>query len=111
MIMAWHLSLNSIDEACKTDEFYCQGGYPGCNKKSKNGRECYHNCIPKIWLRDGEEDCGDGSDETCKFTFICWFYSLGIYLLDFLNNWTRHSNCAFLIDKGAFTYDIKSLGR
>lgn len=48
----WSLSLFSACIApreCEEDEFHCQNGY----------------CIRSLWHCDGDNDCGDNSDEQC----------------------------------------------
>ena len=36
-------------QTCNTTHFTCSGGMP--------------NCIPQLWVCDGEQECADGSDE------------------------------------------------
>ena len=43
---------------CKENEFKCTAGVCKHDNPYCNGA-----CIPNLWLKDGEEDCTDGSDE------------------------------------------------
>ena len=46
------LSFLSTDY-CYAPQFCCQNGDQGCEGQ----------CIPELWIKDGEDDCDDGSDE------------------------------------------------
>ena len=50
----------SIFLGCASDEFQCNNG----------------NCIPSRWISDGDNDCGDWSDEhgAGEMNFICFNY-------------------------------------
>ena len=55
--------------ACSTDQFECVSD---------------RKCIPKSWTCDGENDCGDSSDEQqdCQGRKILWCFILVNYFLN-----------------------------
>lgn len=71
------LFVSAAPRECEEDEFHCQNGY----------------CIRSLWHCDGDNDCGDNSDEQCggctrerqhastlsltssrKYEFVCRFF-------------------------------------
>ena len=51
-------------------------GIDGSKYKAFNCAKNVSHCIPGLWVRDGDEDCADGSDEagnrSCKGQGGCW---------------------------------------
>jgi len=53
-------------DLCGEDHTKCKYGvcrWKDCKKNIPWTHRCEGQCIPKSWLKDGEEDCTDGSDE------------------------------------------------
>ena len=44
---------------CSANQFQCQSGV--CTHHDDD--DCEGPCIPNNWVKDGAEDCSDGSDE------------------------------------------------
>ena len=49
----------SILDECLEGQFQCKAG----KCKYNDDDYCKGSCIPKSWVKDGNEDCTDGSDE------------------------------------------------
>ncbi|KAM9306065.1 SCO-spondin-like, partial [Gastrophryne carolinensis] len=56
---------------CESGRWQCPGGPCAAGERCSSEEFACHlsaRCVPKAWLCDNEDDCGDGSDELCSLT-------------------------------------------
>lgn len=64
---------------CNPPNYCCDRSYFGCR-----GR-----CIPENWIKDGKQDCENGSDERGAYNFVkiidyYWFPMMSYNLISFI---------------------------